>query len=301
MLRMSAAYRQAATRAPCRHMAMLRQARQRAAGLLTAAARRRSPCWRRRRSSWPTASISASVSVWSGACRRTAIASDFLPSPRPAPAIHVEQRDLADQRLVRARAPRRAGSPPRPSSSTTKAKSRSTGGNGEALSGGRERDGLAPGLGQAVEKHLEADHAAARCPCAVQDRRMQLAELGQHGLRRRASGGRAGRGGSVRALRRPRARASALSLQRGERAPGHRPGHRTRRPARGGSAQWRSWFCPTRMPPATTSCSPGCGAEETRADLEQPDVAPDPRLWLRTRRAQQVGQQRSAASPTARR
>ncbi len=32
------------------------------------------------------ASISASVSVWSGACSRTATASDLRPSPRPAPS-----------------------------------------------------------------------------------------------------------------------------------------------------------------------------------------------------------------------
>ena len=216
-----------------------------------------------------TASISGSVSVWSGACRRTATASDFVPAPSPAARRRRTARPRGSAPCRRP-APRPAGSRPATSSATTKAKSRSTGWNGEALSGGRERADLLLGLGR---RSRNTSKPTARPVDALrpQDRRVELAELGEHGLRPEHQPAAAA-GVVVAGPSATTRSASSLILHAASTACASARASKAST-GRGAAAQWRSWSARPACPPATTSCSPGCGAEEARPDLEQRDPA----------------------------
>ncbi len=59
---------------------------------------------------------------------------------------------------------------------------------------------------------------------------------------------------------------------------------------RGGSAQWRSWFWPTRIAGGGDLLLAGLGAEEARPDLEQAEVVVEAAALVARGRAQEVGQ-----------
>ena len=94
--------------------------------------------------------------VRSTGCRVTVMASDFLPSAHALAGIDVEHARARDQRLVGVARGAHAASRPRRSSSTTKAKSRSTGWKGESMSCGRALVALALGSGGASRKTSKA-------------------------------------------------------------------------------------------------------------------------------------------------